>query len=238
MKIVHSRQLCAERTEKHLELLTEPKKSELQQDSWAMLSEIGTRIGSGDKWPDVSQNYQILFPDTILSRTKITSNYWSRLSYIAWREASNIMSAPQKYIFIFCILRHGLNWMDSLLWLSKLTVFFCNFSNIIEFRIRTFLILCHRSPQKMPVRWARMYDICGMERRNASPVNRRNPASIPSHAGLVISSHWISQKKSTLFFFLFMNDPRDWRADQHKTIDHISGIPPFSPGPSQPTFSN
>ena len=37
---------------------------------------------------------------------------------------------------------------------------------------------------------------------------------------------------------VYMNDPRDWRADQHKTIDHISGIPPFSPGPSQPTFSN
>ena len=33
-----------------------------------------TRIGRADKWPGVSQNYQILFLDTILSRNKITSS--------------------------------------------------------------------------------------------------------------------------------------------------------------------
>ena len=109
----------------------------------------------------VSQNYQILFPDTILSRNKITSSH-SALVRTAWSTMVGpivtgvvlpVISLIQPFIWISSLcIKNILSTYQNFLLLrnivlsNKLTTNYSNISNQIW--IRTFLILCHQSPQK------------------------------------------------------------------------------------------
>ena len=114
---------------------------------------------------------------------------------------------------------------------------------LIKFGIRTFLLLCHRSPQKMPVRWARMYDICGMERWNSSQCSVLSIGeALPTFRHVVGSSYHRNLTKNTRVYivpslFIWMTRAPGIGTDQQNNWPH-SWHSSIYPGPSKPTFSN